>query len=337
METAFDLNKRSNSLLKSTGTQTTIHKKPINRLEQTPIRVYCGHKPSRFKYVSRGHRITIRFVSDNAAEFSGFSGRYAFVRDPTLVHNPVESGPFEAYPTNATVVSGSSHLLSCVPRNRNHPNNENKTITWIKDDRVLVDNGIYNNGTQLLIREFTSVDTGRYICKYGDHLKEAFLATIQPTCSIIFLKRPRDLIHSEGEDALLECQATASSNHPNNKNNVKIQWFKDKKLINIDSNANHKFEVLRSGYLIISGISKEDSGFYSCIASSLTNDNCLIESTSFLQVNERVNIDEVCGRPIKGLPSKQKPIVEHGKIVGGSDAQKGAFPWQVSHSRHSFL
>lgn len=325
MESAFDLNKRSHSGSFSSS-QTMINKNPINKLDETPIRVYCGHKPSRFKYVSRGHRISIRFVSDNAGEYSGFSARYAFARDPAnLVKN---EGDFEVYPVNASVISGSSHLLSCLPRNRHHPDNENKTITWIKDDRVLRDNGIYNNGTQLLIREFTSSDSGRYICKFGEVFKEAFLTTRQAPCSMIFLKRPQDLIHSEGEDALLECHAVASENK--NSKNVRIQWFKDGKAISPDSSFNHRYELLRSGYLVINGVTREDTGFYTCLASSMTDDNCFLESTSFLRVNERVNIDEVCGRPVKGLPSKQKPIVEHGKIVGGADAQKGAFPWQVS-------
>jgi len=324
-DSSFELNSR-------------VFEKEEEDLTPIPVRTYCGHKPARFKYISKGFRIRIRMVSDNAAEFSGFSSRYAFIRNPNSikVNSSRTEGVFIETPVNSTVVSGSSHRLSCVIRKSllDHPNNINKRIMWFKDDRPIQPNSVVNffeNNTQLLIREISSTDSGKYSCKFGDHVSTAFLESKQHSCPILLLKRPKDMTQTEGDDAMLECMA--SSKYP-----VKITWKKDDKILNI--NQHNKYEFLRSGYLVITGVSVEDSGFYSCVAEiqlrssqrhqeTEPETSCSLSSTSHLKVNPRANIEEICGRPVIGQPARNKPLLDHGKIVGGSDAQKGAFPWQV--------
>lgn len=44
----------------------------------------------------------------------------------------------------------------------------------------------------------------------------------------------------------------------------------------------------------------------------------------------------VCGRPKLGQPSQEIPQIDHGKIIGGHNAKKGAYPWQVSQIQIHF-
>lgn len=356
-------------------------KKPIARLPIDPVRVYCGHKPARFKYVSRGSEIRIRFVSDNAAEFNGFSARYAFLKDKNSGSDR-STDPFEVAPANGTINIGSSHVLRCIPRAStvNSVNGTNITTVWYKEDRSVSENRIFRNGTHFLIRDFAPSDAGKYICKFGQHSREFWLTGRQPSCSILYLKRPKNLIQSEGENSILECQVALAPS--NDKDAVKITWLRDGVEINPDTAENRvKYELLRSGTLVINYLTQNDTGFYTCMASlrqdqsdnsnnqgshngfpnnqnnngQNSDDSCAMSATSFLRVNIRIDSERVCGIPVKGQPKNQvqsstltsqqsssssqgnrlsnnqeRPATsDHGKIVGGTDAMKGAYPWQV--------
>lgn len=343
-------------------------KKPIARLPIDPVRVYCGHKPARFKYVSRGSEIRIRFVSDNAGEFNGFAARYAFLRDKNAPDRSSE--PFEVFPTNATINIGSSHVMRCIPRSSTiqaaTANSTNATTLWYKEDRSVSENRIFRNGTHFLIRDFAPTDAGKYFCKFGPHTKEFWLSGRHPSCSILYLKRPKNLIQSEGENSILECQVALAPS--NDKDAVKITWLKDGVEINPESPSSRlKYELLRSGTLVVNYLTQNDTGFYTCLTnpqsssmpSGQVDESCAMSATAFLRVNVRVDIERICGIPVKGQPkhqaqqqqqqSSQQPqqqssqpqgnrlsnnqerpaTSEHGKIVGGQDAMKGAYPWQV--------
>lgn len=358
-------------------------------LQQKPVRIICGRKSAKFKHVSIGPTIKLRFVSDNFAEYPGFSARYFFAQSRTDGSNskPGSSSPvfketdFEQVPSNTSVNLRSSILLSCKPRQRI----ANESLVWIHNDKVIT-NGLYENGQKLLIREFTVESIGRYICKYGNLTKEAFLtasSTSNDDCSIIFSKRPKDAVVSEGDSHILECSAITTTSTSSRHQKIEIEWLKDGKRV---QKVENKIEILSSGYLVISNMNREDTGFYFCVASikdspsnldpssghglsssghsmpsgqslpsshSLSsghsfspsnhgeNENCgKLTAAAHVMVNIRQNVEKICGRPIKGQPSKQKPSVDsYGKIVGGSDAQKGAFPWQVmfwDYKRRSF-
>ncbi|KAI1303134.1 Coagulation factor X [Halotydeus destructor] len=313
-----------------------------------PNKVLCGRKSTKFKYLSQTSQIRLRFVSDNFAEYSGFAARYTFIRPNNLVSpsvqdfetRPTTDKGFEQAPKNASVTSGSSHLLTCLPRldangsaDKLNASNANYTVTWIKDDTVLTD-GAYEQGTKLLIREFSPSSAGRYICKYKELSREAWLTSRPTTCShvsLVFHKRPRDLVLSVEEYAILECSANTTPSGAK----VTIEWFKGGRRIGDQTtsgtNGNEtKIEQLQNGFLILNRVQPSDSGFYFCKATVEHLSGCELSTAARLTVNTRLDMDAICGKPVLGKPSKSKPAVDnYGKIVGGQDAQRGAFPWQV--------
>ncbi|KAF7490742.1 Cubilin [Sarcoptes scabiei] len=68
-------------------------------------------------------------------------------------------------PENASIRLGSSHLLFCEIDPKFH--SASMPIIWFKGDREIYD-GVTNNGTSLMIKEFQPKSAGRYICVYGD-------------------------------------------------------------------------------------------------------------------------------------------------------------------------
>lgn len=298
-----------------------------------PAKIYCGIKSARFKYVSQGSKIQLRFVSDNYAESAGFNATYKFV---SLVHDHNHDNDFvgrypefEVGPTNASIMAGASHLFVCIPkgfdRRASYTSNGKKklTISWFRDNQIL-NEGLSENGTKLLIKEFSSSHIGRYTCKFGEAQKDAWLSMKKSDdCNMVFRKRPRDLTLSEGDTEILECSAISQSS-PRGKSS--ITWLKDSKKIVADSH----FNILSNGYLVIDKARHNDSGHYFCIVRLDDEPNCLLKAAARIDVSIRANIEDICGQPIKAQPSKQKPNLDPtGKIVGGVDAQKGAFPWQV--------
>lgn len=115
---------------------------------------------------------------------------------------------------------------------------------------------------------------------------------------------------------LMEC----SSPTPN----VVITWEKDgQPLIPSD-----KFSFLPKGHLALDKLEPTDAGFYTCIAKDTVR-NCERREAAIVNVKPLQKIEVVCGLPKKGHPGKDKPKEDSGRIVGGSDADKGAYPWQV--------
>ncbi|KAF8764528.1 Prothrombin like protein [Argiope bruennichi] len=272
---------------------------------------FCGKNSDPKNLTSATNEVEILFHSDDFAEFSGFKLRYMFMK------NESESTPeqaiikqingkfsFDTIPNNATLSIGSSHMLRC---NTRHPLAK---IRWLKDDHFLAGGSpmpglkVLNNNTL-------------WIKSMDHHLAESGAKRNESSCGIVFRKIPRDISYAEGEFAHLECLASGT--------HVQISWEKDGQPLKNDGN---RVTILPNGFIFLPKVALSDAGVYSCVAYDNVA-NCQKKESAFLQIIERAPIDEICGKPKVGMPSKDIPLMEHGKIVGGHNTKKGAYPWQV--------
>ena len=235
----------------------------------------------------------------------GFLSRFAFVGpDQKLDYTK----RFGRIPQNSSVTLGSSHALYCEPEPKDV--NNNNPITWFKDDHQITE-GVSSDGTYLIIREFSSSSAGRYICKYNQWTREAWLRPNEnKKCSILFRKKPKDQILTEGEYSILECHVISNQT-------VNLRWEKNDKIVTNTS----RIQQLQNGFLFINGASKNDSGVYFCVAQ--VNKECIARIAVSVSVSVRINVNEVCGQPEISQPK------DNGKIVEGTEAERGAFPWHV--------
>ena len=67
-------------------------------------------------------------------------------------------------------------------------------------------------------------------------------------------------------------------------------------------------------------------------------DDCVLKSVARVQINRRVDVRDFCGRTSikRNVPGTMEDV---GKIIGGTEAQPGEFPWMVmfwDEKRHVF-
>ncbi|KAJ6221918.1 hypothetical protein RDWZM_000463 [Blomia tropicalis] len=320
-----------------------------------PSNVLCGQRSQPLKYVSKGRSIRLVFKSEQGlvdkesqnrqrsqsqditeTSTPGFRARFTFVSSKTVPKkNSIESLPnnskFESEsvpinnnnslstiaepklirrPLNASVMLGSSHILYCeFDRPLRSPN----SIIWFKGDREIHD-GVSPDGSSLLIRQFRPSLVGRYICVYGDSSTDAWLTMKEESeqcrsSSVLFRERPKDQYTSEGEFVMLHCS------------------------------------------VVLSDAVVEDSGFYYCMVRLTTNrtsnidgdddDQCVIASAARVEINQRLDVSQFCGRSFiqrNGDPNRMQ-MADVGKIIGGTEAEPGEFPWMVmfwDEKRHVF-
>lgn len=284
-------------------------------------RRYCGQKWSRFKFVSHGPILGLRFISNGKEEFPGFSAKYSFHQDKSHRHdeNKPKEPPFAVVPQNAQVISGSSHVLTCIPRQQEL----NQPVRWAKDKVVLSEKVAYENGTKLLIKEFNPTLNGKYVCMWKDNNATATLTAKPAACPMTFIKRPQNAFPLEGEWVQLDCATIVTNGARRKGRTTNITWFKDGEPLTDDES---KVEVLRWGSIIVTQLNSSDGGFYTCRSTAIDNPSCVMEATAYINIIPRSDVDTICGRPITAKPSMKKP---QGRIVSGAPVQKGAFPWQV--------
>ncbi|XP_054161949.1 uncharacterized protein LOC128959934 [Oppia nitens] len=269
--------------------------------EKEATRVICGRFSQPFKYVANKKTIKLKFISDSFAEFPGFTAKLTYLhpqQEPRIGQKLLRS------PENASVAIGSTHVLHCDLLT-------NEPITWFKGDKQIT-TGVAPNGRTLIIREFTTSSEGRYICKFGNDYREAWLRVRRDKCpSVIFRKRPKDMSVSDGDFIVLECNIVDSKSP--------VKWERDGRSLANNSRINQ----LHNGYLLLDPAMSEDSGIYFCIANSDLGD-CAVRSGARVSVNRRVNVNNVCG-----VSHVNDANTDVSKIIGGTEATKSAFPWHV--------
>ena len=163
--------------------------KSINLLSKTleydkPTEIYCGKKEPNSKYLSKGSKLVLRFVTDDFGEYLGFSINYKFVSKEDaknlkehFIEQRIEEKKeekkdlveYEFEPKDAEVSIGSSHMLKCKPKGYsklnlisnqfNQLNESTETIKWFKDDNEITTD-LNEDKTVLLVREFHLSSTG---------------------------------------------------------------------------------------------------------------------------------------------------------------------------------
>ncbi|GIY57926.1 hypothetical protein CEXT_500561 [Caerostris extrusa] len=295
---------------------------------------FCGKNSEPKNLTSTTNEVKVVFISDDFAEFSGFKLRYFFQKNETVLESTTQQATwkpiqgrtsFETIPQNATLAIGSSYMLQCSTK---HPLAK---IRWLKDDHFLAGGSpmpglkVLNNNT-LWIKSMDHHLSGQYTCAMVTAeetisadayvVVESGSSKNESLCGIVFRKIPRDVSYAEGEFAHLECLASGT--------HVQISWEKDGHPLQRDKHVT----ILQNGFMFLDKVTMSDAGIYSCVAYDQVA-NCEKKASAFLQISERAKIEEICGEPKVGKPSKDVPLMEHGKIVGGHNTKKGAYPWQV--------
>lgn len=302
----------------------------------------CGDKGEMQELVSTETRMRLKFYSDNFSEFKGFKASFnlvagddeADVHDVQTVtipkHNLVPSSELiDEISGEETVPSDDSRILKCLPKV------PGAKVTWKKDDTAVLNgtmplpNLYMVSATTLWIRKMHSGLAGTYTCIVSTEDRQA-MATAQvimvgtkpqSKCNVFFKKSPKDQHLSHGETAIMHCTAQAPKRP---SSDVAISWRRN----GLPFPTSPRYRDLGNGLVYISDAMPKDSAVYTCVATD-KRFNCSVEESALLRVMPRVNIEEICGIPFAGRPNMTKPHVEHGKIVGGMDSTKGAYPWQV--------
>lgn len=298
----------------------------------------CGEKGDLKEVISTRNRMRLKFYSDNFSEFTGFLASYKLVSlstvaDPQSVEarRPdvvTASELIDDIPQDSTVAYEDSHIMKCTPKM------PGAKVVWKKGDVVLngstpLPNLHIVSPTTLWIRRMDVLLEGHYTCIVSHDERQAVAsATIvmmgtvtRPKCNIFFRTLPKDQKLSHGETAIMHCTAQIP-NRPSSE--LRIDWFRN----GLPFPKSPRYNDLGNGLVYISDSMPKDSAVYTCRATNIRT-NCSIQESAVLRVIPRVNIEEICGIPYAGKPKMVKPHIEHGKIVGGMDSTKGAYPWQV--------
>ncbi|XP_064477371.1 mannan-binding lectin serine protease 2-like [Ornithodoros turicata] len=303
----------------------------------TPMSRFCADKyNSTQEILSTSNKMRLEFYSDHlSSHFRHFLARYKLLSlDSVESNQPAKeevvvpaSQLIEEIPTNAGVPREDSHIIKCSPKL------PDAQVTWKKDNTVL--NGsmplqdLYMvSPTTIWIRKMHRKLKGRYTCivRQDNSVAEAHATIIMKNanrrreCDISFYKTMDDQRLTEGALAIMQCVVT---NVPPSQ--VKITWLQN----GLPFPESPRYTNVEGiGMVYIKDATPKDSAAYTCRVTDLRN-NCSIEKSALLRVAAPANVEEICGKPFAGEPRLDKPHQEHGKIIGGKDAIKGAYPWQV--------
>uniref|UniRef100_A0A1A7WXT3 Inactive tyrosine-protein kinase 7 n=1 Tax=Iconisemion striatum TaxID=60296 RepID=A0A1A7WXT3_9TELE len=144
--------------------------------------------------------------------------------------------------------------IQCSAKGRESP-----TIRWTKADGGELPPHVDQRNGQLHFTKVTRSDAGNYTCIASNSLQGEIRALVTLTVAVYirFKVEPENTTVYQGHTAILHCQATGDP-EPH------IHWMiKDKVL---DISKNRRFQKMPNGSLIITDVTTEDTGRYTCVA-----------------------------------------------------------------------
>uniref|UniRef100_A0A7N6AV26 Protein tyrosine kinase 7 (inactive) n=1 Tax=Anabas testudineus TaxID=64144 RepID=A0A7N6AV26_ANATE len=152
---------------------------------------------------------------------------------------------------------GDSGTYTCVAENKAGRKTQEVTFT-VANGRELQPHVEQRNG-QLHFTKVTRSDAGNYTCIASNSLQGEIRALVTLTVAVYirFKVEPDNTTVYQGHTAILHCQATGDP-APH------IHWMvKDKTL---DISKNRRFQKMPNGSLVITDVTTDDTGRYTCVA-----------------------------------------------------------------------
>ncbi|KAM3865337.1 inactive tyrosine-protein kinase 7-like [Diretmus argenteus] len=149
-------------------------------------------------------------------------------------------------------------VVQCSAKGRLKP-----SILWTRADGSDLPPHVLQTGSGLHFSKVTRSDAGNYTCHASNNLQGRITAAVQLTVAvyIVFRLEPENTTVYQGHTAVLHCQA--SGDPP-----PFIQWKKKDKFLEPHKS---RFQKLANGSLVISDVTMEDTGSYTCIAGNSCN------------------------------------------------------------------
>ncbi|XP_028278487.1 inactive tyrosine-protein kinase 7 isoform X2 [Parambassis ranga] len=144
--------------------------------------------------------------------------------------------------------------IQCSATGRQTP-----TIRWTKADGGELPPHVEQRNGQLHFTKVTRSDAGNYTCIASNSLQGEIRALVTLTVAVYirFKVEPDNTTVYQGQTAILHCQATGDP-EPH------IHWMvKDKTL---DLTKNRRFQKMPNGSLVITDVTTDDTGRYTCVA-----------------------------------------------------------------------
>ncbi|XP_061600950.1 inactive tyrosine-protein kinase 7 isoform X2 [Cololabis saira] len=144
--------------------------------------------------------------------------------------------------------------IQCSAKGRESP-----TIRWTKADGGELPPHVEQRNGQLHFTKVTRSDAGNYTCLASNSLQGEITALVTLTVAVYirFKVEPDNTTVYQGHTAILHCQASGDP-EPH------IHWMvKDKTL---DISKSPRFQKMANGSLIISDVTTDDTGRYTCVA-----------------------------------------------------------------------
>ncbi|XP_035698109.1 uncharacterized protein LOC118431102 isoform X2 [Branchiostoma floridae] len=256
-------------------------------------------------------RVLVLYVTAQTFFKTGFASVPGLLLSESREHYRLrrETGPlsFKERPSNKTLRPGETVLIGCSAQNGNISRQN-----WYREDELLTppfSGSIFVLPNHDLLVVGTEGNMGKYTCVL-ERGEETISADVWITLEtvIAFLDKPSNATVLFGESHIFLCSAEGA---------VDISWTKDDQpndtIIDGDRVLQHR------GDLVFTAVSLTDSGRYTCTARSGEGDRS-IQAHAVLNVD--IDVNNVCGRPFHAHGPD-------GFVVGGTEADRGAFPWQA--------